>query len=252
MSHPPKRRSWTLLTVAALALTASALTLRADDAPPAPKSVESGAAQVDPRLAAWAEQLASPDYATRDKATASLKEQGTAILPALQVLYRRTCDHEVRMRLREVAERVIYRQALSELGGFLGIRPKPVPDDPRVGKGQVVVQVTEVVADSSADRAGIEVDDVIYEVDDQPLTFDPRDGEGFARLIRAKKVGDTMRFALFRGDERMTLEIELGHRPIEHANPAQSAWRDQVVRLLDEAQRQFEAWASGLDGPGSE
>lgn len=68
------------------------------------------------------------------------------------------------------------------------------------------VYVVNVVAGSSAEKAGIAVGDVIYKIDGQALT----DTNGsLAKIISGKKVGDTLGLEVWRSGETKTIQVTL-------------------------------------------
>lgn len=71
--------------------------------------------------------------------------------------------------------------------------------------------VREVVTGSAADRAGIEVGDILVEFDGQKLTEE----DTLSKLIRGKKVGDDVKLKVFRDGETLDLSAKLGEAPNE-------------------------------------
>jgi serine protease Do len=59
---------------------------------------------------------------------------------------------------------------------------------------------------SPAAQAGIQPEDIIVAIDDQPVTG----GGDLRRMLRAKDPGDTVRVEVVRGRERRTIRVELG------------------------------------------
>jgi serine protease Do len=69
--------------------------------------------------------------------------------------------------------------------------------------------VIEVVPDSPAEKAGIEVDDIIVEFGGGKVTEE----NPLAELIKDHKVGDKVQVKVFRIDEEIALEVTLGESP---------------------------------------
>lgn len=69
--------------------------------------------------------------------------------------------------------------------------------------------VLEVVADSPASAAGLQADDVILSIDDNPVTS----MSGLVVALRTLEPGATVSFEVWRGDKRMDLEVTLAERP---------------------------------------
>jgi putative serine protease PepD len=65
--------------------------------------------------------------------------------------------------------------------------------------------ITEVMPDTPASRAGLEADDVIVAVDDQPVS----DGIALIVAIRTHLPGDTVEMSVVRGGEERVVEVEL-------------------------------------------
>jgi S1-C subfamily serine protease len=81
--------------------------------------------------------------------------------------------------------------------------------NPSRGVGFQGVQVIEVVKDSPAEKAGIQVGDVILAVDAQNVdTTHPLD-----QLIGAKKPNDTVQLKIQRGTDTKTISVTLGANP---------------------------------------
>jgi putative serine protease PepD len=65
--------------------------------------------------------------------------------------------------------------------------------------------ITEVMPDTPAERAGLEKDDVIVAVDDQPVS----DGIALIVAIRTHLPGETVEMSVVRGGEERVVEVEL-------------------------------------------
>ncbi len=93
---------------------------------------------------------------------------------------------------------------------FLGVRYTHISKDVailnEVPQGELV---REVVRGSAADKAGLEVGDIINEFDGQKLTEDNQ----LTTLIRAKKVGDQIKVKVYRDKKSLDMNITLGEAP---------------------------------------
>ncbi len=85
--------------------------------------------------------------------------------------------------------------------GFFGVMPGEGDD------GQVVL--TEVVKDSAAEKAGLEIGDVILVVANEPL-HEPFD---LITQLSKFKPGDMIQVQVLRGEVKMSKDIKLGSRP---------------------------------------
>lgn len=75
-------------------------------------------------------------------------------------------------------------------------------------------RITQVFEGTTADEAGLEVGDLIYAVDGQPLEASaPEDFEELETLIRQYKIGTTAEFNIKRNGKKQTVAIELSRTP---------------------------------------
>jgi S1-C subfamily serine protease len=88
---------------------------------------------------------------------------------------------------------------------FLGIRFTP---------DEAGVEVTEVIADSPAEQAGLQVNDVITEVDGNGVN-----AREFAQIIRNHAVGDTLTLSVQREDETLEISVTLAEMPVNVLPP---------------------------------
>lgn len=80
---------------------------------------------------------------------------------------------------------------------YLGVRYAEVENGARI---------VEVIADSPAEAAGVQVDDVITAVDGEAVTTD----HALADLVRAHRPGDEITLSVQRGDEVLEITVTLG------------------------------------------
>lgn len=73
------------------------------------------------------------------------------------------------------------------------------------------VIIEEVVADSPAEKAGLQVDDIIQAVDGDSITSARR----FVRAVQAYDPGDEITLTVLSGDETRDITVMLGERPDE-------------------------------------
>jgi len=96
--------------------------------------------------------------------------------------------------------------------GFLGISPANLPPalgnqlDVPVIEGLLVVQV---VPDSPAAKAGLQEEDVIVELGDEPI----RNTGELSKFLIAHPPGDTVTVVYFRGSEKRRTQVTLAERP---------------------------------------
>lgn len=75
-------------------------------------------------------------------------------------------------------------------------------------------RVSQVYKGSTAEKAGLQVGDLILAVDDEPMTASSTEHyEELAALIRQYSIGDTVTVQVKRGDETLALPVELAASP---------------------------------------
>lgn len=90
---------------------------------------------------------------------------------------------------------------------FLGVQYQMIPKQTAIiNNVPEGAYVTEVVAGSAADKAGLQVDDIITEANGQALT--DANG-GLSKIIATKKVGDTLKLTVWRDSQTLNLSATL-------------------------------------------
>ena len=75
-------------------------------------------------------------------------------------------------------------------------------------------RVTFIYPGSTAEKAGLQVGDMIYAVDAERLTAnEPENYEELGALIRQYRVGDTTELSVLRGDQEVKISVELERAP---------------------------------------
>jgi S1-C subfamily serine protease len=110
------------------------------------------------------------------------------------------------------AEPIIDQLREGRAAAFLGVGTTAVTAALAEEEGLSVesgAYVEDVTPDSGADNAGIEVGDVIVEIDGVAI-----DSSGDVQAgVRSNEPGDTVPIVIVRGDETMTVDATLGERP---------------------------------------
>jgi S1-C subfamily serine protease len=101
----------------------------------------------------------------------------------------------------DIAERVVAGEEIQ--GAFLGVS-LDVVDSGRAG-----AVVTEVNSGSAADEAGLEVDDLVIEIEGSPVQR-PAD---LAAQVQTHQPGDTVEVIVVRYGEELSFTVTLGERP---------------------------------------
>jgi len=99
----------------------------------------------------------------------------------------------------DVAVRMVGGQPLEY--GYLGVSSG---GEPAFGAGGALI--TKVEADSPADRAGLEVGDVVFRMDGTPITS----FEDLFSQVRSRRPGDSTTMDVRRGDQQLTVTVTLG------------------------------------------
>jgi serine protease Do len=113
-------------------------------------------------------------------------------------------------------------------------------------------RITEVYADSTADKAGLQTGDFIVALDGEPLTASaPEDYEELPTLIRAYRAGSTVELAVLRDGSRQQVEVELIRAPkLEREMPKyQDSNFDYTARditFFDDAKGKWAGQQSGV------
>ena len=95
--------------------------------------------------------------------------------------------------------------------GFLGVMPNDL--DPEMaeafGLKDKCVAISEVTEDSAADKAGLRHNDVILELDGEPV----ESADSFRNRIAMLKPGTKLKMVVWRDGKRRTFDVKLGKRP---------------------------------------
>jgi serine protease Do len=95
--------------------------------------------------------------------------------------------------------------------GFLGVQIESLSDDAARALGLPNANgaiVTEVIADSPAEKAGIKRGDVIIKMNGQPV----RDNRDLSRRIAALQVGQSASFTIWRDNSQITISVTVSKR----------------------------------------
>jgi serine protease Do len=95
--------------------------------------------------------------------------------------------------------------------GFLGVQIESLSDETARALGLPNTNgaiVTEVIAGSPAEKAGIKRGDVIIKMNGQPV----KDNRELSRRIAALQVGQTATFTIWRDNKQITISVTVGKR----------------------------------------
>ncbi len=185
-------------------------------APPASASAAPAPASRPSEIDRAVTDLADARWQVRRAAGFTLIDAGETCLPALRRAYGQTRNHEVRLRIRELAEAIYSQGHVPSRGGFLGIRQRPRlrQMDPRVPLGSTWVEVLQAFRDTAADRAGLRPGDLIVGCDGANLPEDPS-GQAFSGMVSRHRPGTQVKLEVIHGQGDPTeITVRLGHRPL--------------------------------------
>jgi C-terminal processing protease CtpA/Prc len=162
--------------------------------------------------------LKSEDFKTREAAQEDLlkwaRERREQAMDEFFLQSRRADDPEVRERCLAVLRELVIEDYLKEGEGYIGIRMRDefanVPDDPRA---RGVIRVIEVVPDSAAEEAGLELNDLIVSLDGKVWHQEPASA-AFGDLVRKMKPGHKVKLDVLRDGKIINVEVKLGRRPL--------------------------------------
>ncbi|MBN1488623.1 MAG: PDZ domain-containing protein [Phycisphaerae bacterium] len=201
----------------------------------APTTAPAAAATRPAAVEQAARDLADPRWSVRRAAAETLSDGGAVSLPALRRAYEQTQRHEVRLRIRELAESVFSQQYTRQQGGFLGIRQRPRLQamDPRVAVDAMWIEVLQVFRDTAADRAGLRPGDLIVRCDGQAFPADPS-GQAFSAMVAKRAPGETVSIEWVRGQALPVVRtVRLGYRPLSVLAEADPEAYKRIVAAFD-------------------
>ncbi|PKL32055.1 MAG: serine protease [Spirochaetae bacterium HGW-Spirochaetae-10] len=113
-------------------------------------------------------------------------------------------------RVREIVDQL--RQKGKIVRGFIGIRIAPLTPE-MIKEGNLPIEtglfVAGVFQNGPAGKAGIRPGDVIYAMDGRALS----DPEDLIRSVMAMPPGKSVRFAVIRGQKKLSVLVHVGQRP---------------------------------------
>lgn len=167
--------------------------------------------------------LKSEEFRQRESAQADLlawaRRQPDAAIDELFRLSRVADDPEVRERCLDVLRELVNDEYLKDGEGFIGIRMLDelanIPGDP---KPRGVIRVIQVIPDSAAQKAGLQLNDLIAGLGDQVWPAGPV-YLSFSEKIRQLKPNTKVTLKVLRNGNLMDIEVTLGRRSPAADNP---------------------------------
>ena len=196
--------------------------------------------------------LGSPDYQERERATDVLKSKNRAFTEDLKRVYAAVGDHEIRLRLLEITQFLFYRDALREVGGFLGIEMQRTTPVAARGSARVGgVRIRRVIPGTGAERAGLQAGDVVIQIDDRAVRGDDTAGvnEAFSRAIGSNPPGHELNLTIQRDGSQLTKRVTLGPKSLPFIRDQLQVGRlepDQQMKI-ERAEKDFARWCAELN-----
>lgn len=200
--------------------------------------------------------LGSPNYDERQQATDILKAKKKSFTDELSRLYRLEQDHEIRLRLVEVAEFLFYKEALQGMGGFLGIQMDTAAPSKRV-RG---VRVLRAIPGRAAEKGDIRAGDIIIAIDGKALLSNDDSTLDERRTIRqltgalmtaisSVQPGADMTATILRDGDELTAKVTLGLKPLSLVRQMLDLGRlDSDHRAaLESSSQDFTRWRAELE-----
>lgn len=161
-------------------------------------------------------ELGAKTFRERESAQRRLLEAGEqdyqAVLSQCLRAYSIAKDPEVRVRVREIMAALVDKFIFNRPRGFLGVALHPaaaiVDGEKRAG----AISVQNVIADSAAQRAGVQIGDQILHVDNLGLPPDAPVGT-FITYIQSKRPGDKVTLTIKKDAGVQAVDVQLGDMP---------------------------------------
>lgn len=193
------------------------------------------------------DKLKAEDFRTREKAEAELvdwaRKQPAPAMDALFSVSRTAPDPEVRERCLSVLRVLVSDEYLKEGEGYIGIRMLDeitnVPGDPKPRGG---IRVIQVVEDSAADVAGLQLNDLVVGLNDLIWHEGPV-SLPFGEKIRQFKPNAEVTLKVIRDGKLIEVVVKLGRRPPFADNPFLTE-REEDIQAAEKAAKEgyFQRW----------
>jgi hypothetical protein len=129
---------------------------------------------------------------------------------------------------------------------LLGIYPAGVLNEKEAKRLGVPVDkgvwITGTVEGSGAEAAGLQVDDVIFEVAGTVIET----GFSFAQAVKPYKAGDEVEIVFYRGSEKKTLPVKLSRRPFPEVPTTAKELAKEVEKSYNQLDKEVEAIFEGV------
>jgi len=127
--------------------------------------------------------------------------------------------------------------------GWLGLYTQPFTRELAAHRGMSKVRgllVSDFVVGSPAARSGLEMGDVITELDGNPVEAEQEDEiQRFAQLVSRLTPGSAVQMLVRRGPESVKLKIEVGLQPYLESKELETPYGFRVAEVTPYRQQQF-------------
>jgi len=165
----------------------------------------------------WIERLAADEFGDRERAAEKLgdwaKDHAGEARERFFLESVNNPEPEVRKRCRTLLREMVLEEFRRDGQGYVGIQMGQI-DVPIQGENAFGVQVSSVVKDTPAEKAGMKAGDVIVELDGKRWT-QPGATTAFQKEVMSRKPGDEVPMRIRRrGEEGLVeLKVKLARRP---------------------------------------
>jgi len=179
------------------------------------------------------DELGDDRYVRREAAQSELLKLGNQhheiVLGQCVRAYAATRDPEIKFRLHEVMDALVEQHVYRQARGYMGFRFQPVMLADANGQAAAAFLVSEVIADSPAQKAGLQSGDHLLKVG--TLTASLEIGaEGLAHYIQSQKPGAKLPVTFRRGNAIRTIEVQLDRLPDTLREPDDAGRRARFFR----------------------
>lgn len=162
--------------------------------------------------------LGAEGFRTRRDAQRTLETLGRehvdAVLKNCLSVYATNTDVEVQQRLDDIMFMLVDKEIFDAPKGFMGIR---LSKTILPGEGDAIVhaiEANEIIDNTGAAEAGMQVGDLILSVNDKPVPPDPST-LAFTSYVQSMRPGTIIQLKILRDGKPKNMKMKLGERPRE-------------------------------------
>jgi C-terminal processing protease CtpA/Prc len=178
---------------------------------------QTGAAS-SPEIQQLVGKLGAKTFRERETAEQKLLKLGDddhqAVLGQCLRAYAVSSDPEVKLRAREIMAKLVDKHLFNRPRGYVGLQIQAASVAGADGKQVRAIQANGVLADGSAQRAGMQAGDLILKLDQLDFADDASTHQ-FVNYIQSRQPGVTVTLTIQRDGANQTMELTLGELPAE-------------------------------------